>query len=139
MKQYSIMFIALFSASSYADVRVVPEAVLNGWGYKTVKSWGYRPENADYAQFIKRIEIADGYYPRFALSKSCFSSNAEAQSENLRIIKEIKKGPDQGHKTYRNILIEDGCLFQVYTESNLFYLYYQPDIVEKLKGYVSHK
>lgn len=116
---------------TYAESNVIPENILNKWGYKTDK--------VDSVHYIKKIEIIKGYYPRFSLSKKCFDSNEKASNENNNVLNEINNGPFKGHKAYRDYIIENGCLYDIRTGANLFYLEYQPSIVKQLREYVSNQ
>lgn len=134
-----LIFLLLFIGApyySYAEEgRVVPEMVLNSWGYKTTE--------IDTLQRIKSIKKADLpnyeriYYPRFSISKTCFASDLEAEKENQLRIERIKSSFGGGFKTYRSTLIERGCLYEVYADAELFYLEFQPELVSNLAEYVS--
>lgn len=131
MKKMMFFIVAVFSVHAFAAGRVVPEAVLNSWGYKTVK--------IEKSHRIKKIKRVEGFYPRFMLSKQCFGSDGMAREENKKILKQIKSDPFEGQKTYRDIIVNQGCLYDVRTDANLFYLVYQPFVVKKLNEYVAQQ
>lgn len=134
VKLVANLFFLLLPVSVFAEARVIPEKVLNSWGYKTT--------SIDSSQHIKSIKKAnlprykEIYYPKFSISKTCFGSNQKARQENQIRIETIKNSFGGGFKTYRNTVIEKGCLYEINTGTQLFYLEFQPEMVRNLKQYV---
>ncbi|MCW8880421.1 MAG: hypothetical protein OQJ89_09525 [Kangiellaceae bacterium] len=130
-KLLSTLSILLFSSSVLSENLVVPEAVVSEWGYKTIEN--------DSWQEIKRIKADGKYYPGFRLRKHCFKDDVEARSLDKELTDEINSKPGAS-KVYRDSFVYGGCLFELRTWANYFYLEYQPKVLELLKNYIEeHK
>lgn len=127
-----LLVFACFQALS--QEALIPERIINSWGYKTI-------ESDNKAQEIKRAKKAEHksetYHPQFTISKECFPDSHAAKQRNAEIISAIKAQPDNGFKTYRDAIINHNCIYQITTYSRLYYLDFQPYIVEKLRAYLS--
>jgi hypothetical protein len=103
-----------------------------------VKSWGYKIASRNGYKYIKRIKKVPGegpaYYPRFYLGKACYSDKGEARKVDEARRKEIENDSAR-FKTYQDAFVNKNCLYTISTDSNYFYLEFQPGIVKKLKEF----
>ncbi|SMF63820.1 hypothetical protein SAMN02745866_04096 [Alteromonadaceae bacterium Bs31] len=121
------------STVSGAEV-IVQEMVLNKWGYESTsidQKW----------QSIKRIKGErwsdnEVYYPRFTLSKSCYSSENDALTEQAKVVEMQKNDPFKGGKSHYNSFIYSACLYSITTAARVTYLEYQPELLLKYEAYI---
>jgi len=131
MNQLLVLVLLFTPTLSIGSDQVVPEDVINSWGYRTVSN--------EYSQRIKRIKKLPGdppTYPRFFISKECFESDILAIEEDEKVKQEIKSTL-VGFKTYRDSLVHNSCIYALKTDAHLFYLDHQPQIFSKFKAYVT--
>ncbi|RBP49586.1 hypothetical protein [Arenicella xantha] len=133
MNKLLFLISLIIPAVSGAEV-IVPEVVLYKWGYESIGT-------DEKSQSIKRIKgerwsADEVYYPRFTLSKSCHSSEAEALLKQESIIDNLKNDPFKGTKSHYDSFVCSACLYSITTTARVTYLEHQPGILLKYEAYI---
>jgi len=112
--------------------RVVPEAVLNDWGYETS---GFK-----YAHSIKAIDPIPGssprFYPRFHLRKTCFPAQAGAASHKSTIEAEIAANEAVRFKDSREVIVAGVCAYEVAAQGTYNFLEHQPSFMRRMEEFL---
>lgn len=126
-----VIVLSLTSSPSFAeDARMIDEATLTDWGYKTTSVSG--------THAIKKIEKVrshnKNYYPRFGLWKECFDTSIKVESR----IKQVKEEKSQiRFYDYRQFFVKDNCIYFITTGAQYFAMEFQPKLLKLYKEYIT--
>ena len=129
MKNY-IFILILISMNSWSKDLIVPENIVDSWGFKTI-------EVTEYGQMIwsnSSFQVGgQTYYPRYYLRKECYET--ETRAKEVYLLKSSTKS--NGKDEYRgNFFLGLNCVYQIDPNADIFKYHDESGVVELYGKYV---
>lgn len=132
IRQRYILILLLVPSVAMAE-RVFSEALLNSWGYETTRL----EERHIIKSLDNKSNTSKAFYARFELWRECLD-NPEMATEKIKSIEEERKSTLIGlQKNYQRTIQARECIYYVRSWSNHTYLSYQPELMKRIRAYVS--